>query len=713
MSFPQRIDFASLMEPVAARLLGDSNKRLSKPPKDVRYGNHGSLSVDLTAGRFFNHENNVGGGVLDLVRHQLGLDHSEAISWMRCEGFIPDGQASRPVPPSSPPTPPRLQVVGEKAVPPITAAYDYIDEDGVLLFQVVRYEPKNFRQRRPNGRDGWDWNVNGIRRVLYRLPELIQRSENATVLICEGEKDTDNVRALGFVATTNAGGAGKWRSEYNATLRGADVVLVPHNDDAGRHHAEQVAAGLYGIAGRIRVLDLAEHWQECPHKGDVSDWIAAGGTTDALATIIETLSDWSTSSQNSQFAASPWPDMEPEAFYGLAGEVVKTIEPHSEADPNGVLLQFLAAFGNAIGTASHFLVEGDQHRAKIFVITSGATSKGRKGTAMGRVRQIMELADSNWATGSIQSGLSSGEGVIYAVRDAVQKVAKDLAVETVDEGVTDKRLMLITEEFVGALSVMERPGNTLSPVLRDAWGTARLQTLTKNSPTKATGSHISIIAHTTDEELRARLTRIEMANGFANRFMFAKVRRSKLLPHGGHLDEQALAQLGNAVAVALENAKTIGRLTMSGDARTEWERVYPVLSGERPGLLGAVLGRAEAQVIRLAVIYSALDNSTVIDTPHLEAALAVWDFCEASATQIFGDLVGDAVADTIMDALKAARPNGLTRTEISALFQRHVNSSRISTALDLLRRLGRARRDAVLSGRHKVETWFAATGEGS
>ena len=201
----------------------------------------------------------------------------------------------------------------------------------------------------------------------------------------------------------------------------------------------------------------------------------------------------------------------PEAFYGLAGKVVKAIEPHSEADPNGILLQFLAAFGNAIGTAPHYLVEGDQHRAKIFVVTSGATSKGRKGTAMGRVRQIMALADPDWDTGNIQSGLSSGEGVIYAVRDAVEKIGKDGSSETVDEGVSDKRLMLVTEEFVGALSVMERPGNTLSPVLRDAWGTVQLQTLTKNSPTKATGSHISIIAHTTDEELRARLTRIEMA----------------------------------------------------------------------------------------------------------------------------------------------------------------------------------------------------------
>jgi hypothetical protein len=401
-------------------------------------------------------------------------------------------------------------------------------------------------------------------------------------------------------------------------------------------------------------------------------------------------------------ASVVWPTMDEAAYLGLAGKGVKTIEPHSEADPNGILLQFLAAFGNAVGASPYYLVEGDQHRAKLFVVTSGATAKGRKGTALGRIRQIMTIADPDWEASNINSGLSSGEGVISHVRDPIYKDG-----EAIDPGVPDKRLMLVAEEFVGALSVMERAGNTLSPVLRDAWGTARLQTLTKNSPLKATGSHISIIGHVTDEELRARLTRTEMANGFANRFLFAKVKRSKLLPHGGHLDDKALDQLGKDVAAALEKAKTLGRLTMTPEAAAEWEAVYPDLSAERPGLLGAILGRAEAQAIRLAVIYAALDNSTYIDVPHIEAALAVWDFCEESATQIFGDLVGDSTADAILSALKAAGTNGMTRTDISALFQRHATSSRISLALDLLRRLRRAEPRVVLSARHKVETWFA------
>src|SRR5262245_30260113 len=125
--------------------------------------------------------------------------------------------------------------------------------------------------------------------------------------------------------------------------------------------------------------------------------------------------------QNSHFAEPAWPVMHEAALYGLAGEVVSTIEPHSEADPNGLLIQFLAAFGNAVGILPHYQIEGDKHRAKLFVVISGATSKGRKGTALGRIRQLMAVADADWERDNIQTGLSSGEGVIFHVRDAVSR----------------------------------------------------------------------------------------------------------------------------------------------------------------------------------------------------------------------------------------------------------------------------------------------------
>src|SRR5215471_12143962 len=341
-------------------------------------------------------------------------------------------------------------------------------------------------------------------------------------------------------------------------------------------------------------------------------------------------------SQNSHFAEPAWPVLHDAAYYGLAGEVVRSIGPHSEADPVAILLQFLTAFGNAVGSSPYYQVEGDKHRAKLFIVTSGATSKGRKGTALGRIRQLMAIADPDWERDNIQSGLSSGEGVIFHVRDPISKVGNGGIIEQVDAGAADKRLMLVTEEFAGALRVMERSGNTLSPVLRDAWGTSKLQTLTKNSPIKATDSHISIIGHVTDDELRAVLTKVEMANGFANRFLFARVKRSKFL----HLNFATLQEMGEQIAERLRQARTLGRVTMTDAAAEAWEKNYAFLSGDRPGLLGAILGRAEAQVIRIALIYALLDNTERIDLPHLRAALAAWGFCEDSTTQIWGDMIG-------------------------------------------------------------------------
>ena len=130
--------------------------------------------------------------------------------------------------------------------------YDYTDEHENLLYQVVRLEPKDFRQRRPDGAGGWVWKLEDVRRVLYRLPELLSVEPDELVLVCEGEKDADRARLMGFAATTNAGGAQKWRPEYAEPLRGRPTAIIPHNDKDGREHAEKVARSLYGKAASVK-----------------------------------------------------------------------------------------------------------------------------------------------------------------------------------------------------------------------------------------------------------------------------------------------------------------------------------------------------------------------------------------------------------------------------------------------------------------------------
>jgi hypothetical protein len=405
-----------------------------------------------------------------------------------------------------------------------------------------------------------------------------------------------------------------------------------------------------------------------------------------------------------------WPVMAPAAFHGLAGEVAARLSPHTESDPVALLVQYLTSFGNAVGRGPYYQVEGDRHFGNLFVVMVGETSKSRKGTSAGRIRSIFNIADPDWVRGRVLGGMSSGEGVIFAVRDAVYAVKKGNE-ELVDLGVSDKRLLLDEREFFQALAVLRREGNILSGVIRDAWDCRNLATLTKRSPMRATDPFISIIGHITADEIRQSLDHTSMANGYANRFLFICVRRGKLLPHGGAVEDTVTGLLGARTLEAIAAARTIGRLTMTPESMALWEEVYPKLSEGLPGLLGAITGRAEAQTVRLALIYALLDRASQIDVVHLNAALALWAYCEVSARYVFGDLIGDPVADEILRALRQLKnkTTGLTRTQIRDLFGRNQSGERIGAALGKLLAAGKAyaRHDKAAHGPRPIEIWFA------
>ena len=269
-------DLVSLCEPVARIVWG---KPSSETATELRWGMHGSRVVNRAKGIWFDHEHGIGGGTLDLA---LGATEDDRLQWLRDRGII-----------SNAPRGSQKRKNGGAAPSTIIATYDYNDESGVLLFQLLRRAPKDFRQRRPNGKGGWIWSLGNTRRVLYRLPEVGDAvASGRVVLIVEGEKDTDNLRELGFTATCNPGGANKWRAEYSESLRGADVAIIGDNDDSGRAHAAHVASSLQGVARRVRVLDLGKAWSECQPKGDISDWIEGGGTAEALNVLIEALREW-------------------------------------------------------------------------------------------------------------------------------------------------------------------------------------------------------------------------------------------------------------------------------------------------------------------------------------------------------------------------------------------------------------------------------------
>ncbi len=412
-----------------------------------------------------------------------------------------------------------------------------------------------------------------------------------------------------------------------------------------------------------------------------------------------------------------WPkQLQPEALCGLVGELVETLDPHTEADPAALLAQFLIAFGNVIGRVPYFTAGADRHFPNEFGVLVGASSKGRKGSSWSTIEHVLGMADADWLNACVQTGLSSGEGLIWAVRDQIdgtepiragkEKRVTEYRTVIKDHGVSDKRLMVVEPEFASPLRVSERDGNTLSPVIRQSWDTGRLRVLTKNSPARATGAHISIIGHVTKDELLKYLTDTEAGNGFANRFLWVAVRRSKLLPDGGRLHTVNFAPLIRRLTDAVGFARTAGTMNRDEEAGELWNEVYGQLTRDRVGLYGAVTSRAEAHTLRLSCLYALLDRSTEVRVPHLAAALEVWRYCEDSCRFIFGDSLGDVTADTIRAALRRD-PAGLTRTEISSLFDRHKSADQVTRALELLRSQKMAEfRSRPTKGR-PAERWFA------
>jgi hypothetical protein len=432
------------------------------------------------------------------------------------------------------------------------------------------------------------------------------------------------------------------------------------------------------------------------------EWLGISSTRDRPAFLSEAKSVW------------PRPLAE-EAFHGPVGDVLRGIGPHTEADPAALLIHLLTGFGNVIGRSAHFRVGAALHYTNLFCVLVGKTAKARKGTAWAEIFRLLQEIDPDWARRRIPSGgLSSGEGLIWEVRDAIERQKKikkggrrdNVEIVVEDEGKADKRLLVMEAEFASPLRMIRREGNVLSAVIRSAWDRGDLATLTKNSPARATGAHISIIGHVTRDELLRELTVTEGSNGFANRFLWFCARRSRLLPFGGRVAEETQKSLANRLCLAMAFARNAGEMRFSKQAKKLWREKYGELTADVPGLLGAITSRAEAQTLRLSMLYALLDCSTAIKRCHLRGALEVWRYCEDSARYIFGDAFGDPVVDLILRSLRKS-PKGLTRSRIREIFSRNRSEEEISNALRVLHENSWARFEMEDTGGRPAERWFA------
>jgi len=342
------------------------------------------------------------------------------------------------------------------------------------------------------------------------------------------------------------------------------------------------------------------------------------------------------------------------------------------------------------------VASGCRHHPNLFACIVGASSRARKTTAALNVRDLFLRAGTLPKTAS---GLSTGEGLIFAIRDPRH--------DGEDEGVADKRLLVLESELARPLAAMRRDGNSLSPVLREAWDGSPLQTLTKREADRCAEPHVALIAAVTAEELRKRLDESELWNGLGNRILWLLVARPHLLPDSGELPWPELAPLMARLADALAFAQGAGELRRSPAAGSRWREIYADLAAtNHSGTVQCLTDRAEAQVLRLSMISALLERSRTVEPEHLDAALAFWRFAEASVIGIFGGLSRDA--RNVLAALGEVKPGELSRDEISQRTGRHLYGERLGTALAELARIGQAasRRDNTTGGRAR-ELWRA------
>lgn len=393
------------------------------------------------------------------------------------------------------------------------------------------------------------------------------------------------------------------------------------------------------------------------------------------------------------------PTMAPEGFPGLLGEIVEAACADSEAHPVAVAANFLAFFTTAVGRGPFQRIGDAIVHCRPYSLLVGKSGKARKGTSENTVREIFAraqrlLKDRNPASLSARvhtGGLSSGEGVAWAIRDEVEADEKG---KGGDIGVADKRLLVIESEFANVLAQCKREGNTLSATIRNLWDGRTLEPLTKTSRTRASWPHVVIIGHITGHELREKSTDNDAANGLLNRFMILHVHRPKLVPLPGPTPVETLERLAFRVADALEavsmgnhKAENLTEIGMNEAAKSLWIRHYADITQDRDGLAGALMARSEVYSRVLASCFAMLDKRDLIAPEDFEAAFAWVDYWRASAEYIFradDDQGDDGLTDFDREVLQAVmREPGITLTGIGAIWHRH-KTKEVSHSLEVL-----------------------------
>lgn len=559
----------------------------------------------------------------------------------------------------------------------MSGAYEIRSADGTLIAVHVRVDrpdgTKTFHWKSADGSTG----LNGT--AVADLPmfgsEMIL-ADGDLVVVTEGEKSALAVREAGYRAVGTVTGAAATPADSSlAVLAGHDVVLWPDADDVGRAHMMRIADRLPHLGvGSLRIVSV-------PGASNGAD--AADVDVSKIGGLVAAAEEAPEATTSLDAALWPAPPAEV-AYSGLAGDLVRAVAPLTEADPAGLLGLILTVFGALAGHWTTFY-QGSAQAANLYLLLVGDSSVGRKGTAWSVVREIFSAAAPGWES-ILVPGLGSGEGLIEHLKPPDDPPPGSPQHE--------HRALVLESEYGRLLAVMKREGSSLSPVIRDAWDGQPIGRFLARSRTLVLWHHVALIGMITPVELRSVLTSTDQANGFANRHMHVLVRRTKLLPFP-ESPRSAVTPFLATLRESMEDSRRIREMKWSIEGAMAWDAFYGRLAAKRqPGLLGAMLARAEAQVARLALIYAMMDRASEVSDLHLESAEAYWRFSEESAAVIYGRSTGDRNADALLVEL---RSGPMDMTEVRDRLGLRMAADR-DAVVTLLLGLGLVRRTSVRTG---------------
>jgi hypothetical protein len=403
-----------------------------------------------------------------------------------------------------------------------------------------------------------------------------------------------------------------------------------------------------------------------------------------------------------------WPELSNDAVnkVSIINDIINVITNDSEVDPAAILFTLLCGFGAAVGSVPHVKIGDTNHSSRLNSVLVGSSSRARKGTSERPIRILLDLAHKRAGIEQLTitpGPLSSGEGLIYSVRDACKDGSQ------IDPGVHDKRILCVESEFANVFRACKREGNTLSCTIRTVWDGGTISPLTKNNRICATDPHICILGHITHEELNHLLNNTETWNGFANRFLWVCVQRKKTIPLPMPMNESIVLALADELGKILVFARGQRDLNFTSKAKALWNEKYFELSRDIPGKLGVVTSRAEAQTIRIALTCALIDAQKMIDVHHLEASIAIWQYCNDSAKFLFGHANADPDLEKILQSLST---HPMTTSELHELFNGHKKAADLNKLLMQLQMSGKVIGEQAGGGYGKgkgATTWSIVT----